>query len=234
MRNPSWRRRRNERGYVLDGFSPWVTGAQRWADYVVVGAVLVEDDRPTPQQILVVVPTGLDGVRTEEPAQLVGVGASHTGRVSFENVSIGDTWILAGPVENVMQHASSVATGGYQTSTLALGLATAALDYLADEASRRSELQSPLGALQVERSRLEHDLFASVEGNPQCSTEQLRQRANSLALRSAQASLAAAKGAGYVAGHPAGRWCREALFFLVWSCPQPVLQANLCELAGIQ
>jgi alkylation response protein AidB-like acyl-CoA dehydrogenase len=62
---------------------------------------------------------------------------------------------------------------------------------------------------------------------------ELRQRANSLALRASQAALAAAKGAGYVAGHPAGRWCREALFFLVWSCPQPVLQANLCELAGI-
>jgi hypothetical protein len=52
-------------------------------------------------------------------------------------------------------------------------------------------------------------------------------------LRSTQAALAAAKGAGYVVGHPAGRWCREALFFLVWSCPQPVLSANLCELAGI-
>jgi len=54
-----------------------------------------------------------------------------------------------------------------------------------------------------------------------------------LALRATQAALASAKGAGYLAGHPAGRWCREALFFLVWSCPAPVLQANLCELAGI-
>jgi hypothetical protein len=27
---------------------------------------------------------------------------------------------------------------------------------------------------------------------------------------------------------------REALFFLVWSCPQPVMQANLCELAGLE
>jgi hypothetical protein len=53
-------------------------------------------------------------------------------------------------------------------------------------------------------------------------------------LRATQAALAAAKGAGYIAHHPAGRWCREALFFLVWSCPQSVLAANLCELAGIE
>ena len=63
--------------------------------------------------------------------------------------------------------------------------------------------------------------------------QEFRARANSLVLRSTQAALAAAKGTGYVEGHPAGRWCREALFFLVWSCPQPVMAANLCELAGI-
>ncbi len=33
---------------------------------------------------------------------------------------------------------------------------------------------------------------------------------------------------------PAGQWCREALFFFVWSCPQSVMAANLCELAGIE
>jgi alkylation response protein AidB-like acyl-CoA dehydrogenase len=56
---------------------------------------------------------------------------------------------------------------------------------------------------------------------------------NDLAMRATQAALATAKGTGYVIGHPAGRWCREALFFLIWSCPQPVMAAHLCELAGI-
>mgnify|MGYP003312524166 CR=1 FL=1 len=76
-------------------------------------------------------------------------------------------------------------------------------------------------------------LILMAEGTKICSGEDLRIRANSLALRASQASLAAAKGSGYVRGHPAGRWCREALFFLVWSCPKPVMTANLCELAGI-
>ena len=55
-----------------------------------------------------------------------------------------------------------------------------------------------------------------------------------LVLRATQGALAAAKGAGYVVGHPVGRWCREALFFLVWSCPQGVMAAALCELAGLE
>jgi hypothetical protein len=66
-----------------------------------------------------------------------------------------------------------------------------------------------------------------------CTTDEIRARANSLVLRLTQAALMAAKGTGFVAGHPVGRWCREALFFLVWSCPQPVLAANLCQWASL-
>jgi hypothetical protein len=77
------------------------------------------------------------------------------------------------------------------------------------------------------------DLLSVVRGDSRCTKESIRQRANTFVLRATQAALSAAKGTGYVAGHPAGRWCREALFFLVWSCPQPVAAANLCELAGI-
>jgi hypothetical protein len=125
-------------------------------------------------------------------------------------------------------------TGGHETSTLAIGLAQAAIDYIAGEATRRSDLQEPAAALRAEHSRLLDDLVGVARGEASCSKESLRQRANSLVLRASQAALAAAKGSGYVVGHPAGRWCREALFFLVWSCPQPVAAANLCELAGIE
>jgi hypothetical protein len=45
--------------------------------------------------------------------------------------------------------------------------------------------------------------------------------------------LAASKGAGFVAGHPAERAVREAMFFLVWSCPQPVVSAALREFACV-
>ena len=67
--------------------------------------------------------------------------------------------------------------------------------------------------------------------------ESIRQRANSLVIRAAQASLGAAKGAGFVHGHPAERAVREAMFFLVWSCPQPVVESTLkalmCQGSGL-
>jgi alkylation response protein AidB-like acyl-CoA dehydrogenase len=141
--------------------------------------------------------------------------------------------VLAGPVENVMQSGLAARTGGLQTSALALGVADRALELLESEARKREDLRPPAEALRGEWRELVNDMLALASDVARCSPESLRQRANSHVLRAAQAALAACKGAGYVAAHPAGRLCREALFFLVWSCPQPVTSAHLCELAGL-
>jgi alkylation response protein AidB-like acyl-CoA dehydrogenase len=154
--------------------------------------------------------------------------------VNCQRVFVPEKYLLAGPIDDVMKQGAGARTGGLQTSTLAVGLADAALSFLEQETLLRRDLTNPAAALRSEWTQTRDDLLALAEGENICTTESLRARANSLALRAAQASLAAAKGAGYVVGHPAGRWCREALFFLVWSCPQPVMAANLCELAGIE
>ncbi len=232
LATPVLQAERVEGGFVLDGFSPWVTGAAH-AEHVVTGATLMENRNPTEQQLLVALPMDLPGASAGDPAQLVGLSASHTGQVICDNVFVEEQWLLAGPIENVMSLGSGAGTGGHQTSTLAVGLARAAIDFIESESARRAELGVPLDALRQDYDEVYASLLAVVRGEPSCSTETLRQRANSLVLRATQAALVTAKGAGYVQGHPVGRWCREALFFLVWSCPQPVVNANLCELAGI-
>jgi alkylation response protein AidB-like acyl-CoA dehydrogenase len=214
-------------GFVLDGFSPWVTGAKH-AEHVVTGAEL--DDG---KQTLVLLPTNLQGVSVDEPTRLMALSASHTGAVRCEHVRLSREWLLAGPIENVMAHGAGAGTGGLQTSTLAVGLANSAISYLESEARKRADLAEPTAALRAEQQRVERLVLSLAADVPACSKEDLRLAANQLALRSTQAALTAAKGSGYVAGHPAGRWCREALFFLVWSCPQPVAAAALCELAGL-
>jgi alkylation response protein AidB-like acyl-CoA dehydrogenase len=218
-------------GFRLNGMSPWVTGGAA-ADVIVLAATMV-DEPDDERQLLMAVPTDLPGVSVAPPLDLVGVTASSTGPVHLTDVEVSDEWLIAGPVRHVMASGVGASTGGYETSTLAIGLAKAAIDFLADEATRRADLQQPAAALEEEQRILFTALLATAHGEAGYSKESLRQRANSLALRATQASLAAAKGSGYVVGHPAGRWCREALFFLVWSCPQPVAAANLCELAGI-
>jgi alkylation response protein AidB-like acyl-CoA dehydrogenase len=224
---PVLRAQETAAGLVLDGYSPWVTGAE-FAQQIVLGATLADG-----KQILVAMPTDLPGVRIEPAPQLVGLAASRTAPVCLDRVRVPRQWLLAGPMPEIMTQKSGANTGGLQTSALAIGLATAALRYLQSQSRERMHLVDPAEALIAERDQLEADMLALAGGTRVCTRDELRTRANSLALRASQAALAAAKGAGYVVGHAAGRWCREALFFLVWSCPQGVAQANLCELAGL-
>ncbi|WP_153557256.1 acyl-CoA dehydrogenase family protein [Roseimaritima sediminicola] len=215
-------------GYRLEGFSPWVTGAAH-ADLLVVGASAADGT-----QILAAVPCDQDAVRPAEPIPLVALSSSCTGRVDFSGAVVPAENILAGPVADVMRTGQGGNTGGLQTSTLAIGLARAAADYLLEQAAGRAELADVAGRLDADVSAAERRLLDAAEGHPNCDLGELRGQANRLVLRATQAALTAAKGAGFVADHPVGRWCREALFFLVWSCPQPVAQAHLCELVGLQ
>jgi len=212
---------------VLDGYSPWVTGAE-YAQWIVIGAT-VDDGR----QVLLAVPRDVAGVIVEPPLKLVGISASQTGPLRFEQAVVPRQWLLAGPTENIMDSGIGAKSGGLQTSTLAAGLADAAISFVERESPQRQELAAVGRSLRSQWTCLCDDLLQVAGGAGVCSNEQLRTRANSLVLRATQSALAAAKGAGYVVGHPVGRWCREALFFLVWSCPQGVLQAGMCELAGI-
>ncbi|MGV3486187.1 MAG: acyl-CoA dehydrogenase [Planctomycetaceae bacterium] len=214
-------------GYRLNGMSPWVTGASK-ADYIVMAATL-DDGR----QLLANVPTDLAGVDCGPGTELVALSASRTDRVTLADVYVDKQMLIAGPMHDVMGSGTGAGTGGLQTSTLAAGLSRAAVGYLLAEAGKRPDLRPIADQLDQQTQSLCEALIEAASGLT-CDANELRGRANRLVMRTTQAAMAAAKGAGYVATHPVGRWCREALFFLVWSCPQPVAREHLCELAGIE
>jgi len=218
----------NANGFILNGASPWVTGGA-FADVIVVGAVL-----PDGRQIMAAVDRESPGVLPHPGSDLVALSSSCTDRVELDSVFVPVHDVIAGPVNDVLKSHAGGGAGGLQTSTLAIGLSWAAAKYLASESTKRAELGPIADKLNVDCESLQRDLF-DLAGQKEASITagELRQRANSLVLRSTQAALSAAKGAGFLATHPAGRWATEAMFFLVWSCPQPVATANMCELAQL-
>ncbi len=228
LKRPVLAARETAGGFALHGMSPWVTGVPHASVYV-IGATL-DDGR----EILAAVPADLEGVRPGPGIDLIALTSSCTDQLEFDDVRIDAAMILAGPIEEVMSRGTGGTTGGLQTSTLAIGLARAAIGFLKDESSRRDDILPAANELIREVNELQSRLLLAAAGEPTCDASEIRGQANRLVMRATQAAMTAAKGAGYVEGHPVGRWCREALFFLVWSCPQPVAQAHLCELAGIQ
>jgi hypothetical protein len=133
-----------------------------------------------------------------------------------------------------MAHTSAAGTGGLETSALALGQARAAVEALHRETLGRSDLGESVEALAELWCSAWDDMNASALSLKDApSSAKVRAQANSLVLRATQAYLTARKGTGFLRTEPAQRWARQALFFLVWSCPGPVAQANIRDLAGI-
>jgi alkylation response protein AidB-like acyl-CoA dehydrogenase len=208
---------------ILNGRMPWVTGAAN-ADHFVTGAVC-EDGR----QVLLVVPRCVTGVEIGPPLELMALQGSLTAEVRCDNVALDRKWLLAGPAERVM--AGGRGAGGLETSALALGLARAAIDYLRGESDKRPEWRTAAETSEQSWRELHEQMhqLAGAGGSAEDAAK-LRARANALVLRVTQTALAASKGTGFLRTHPAQRWARQALFFLVWSCPRPALDATLTYL----
>jgi alkylation response protein AidB-like acyl-CoA dehydrogenase len=211
-------------GVRLDGVMPWVTGAPQ-ADHFLTGVVL-DDGR----QMLLVVPRDAAGMSVGPPMELMALEGSLTAEVRCRDVRLESKWILAGPAERVL--AGGRGAGGLETSGLALGLAKSAISYLQKEAEKRAEWQNRATKCAENWQALQEQLRRLArEGADTHAASHLRAKVNTLVLRATQFALAAAKGTGFVRSHPAQRWARQALFFLVWSCPAPALDATLTCLA---
>ena len=194
-------------GWRLDGLCPWVTGADACHTFFVVR-------------------TDARGILIDPPLELLALSGTRTAVVHFAGVCQAH---LITPPERTLAR-----TGGLATTALALGAARAAIRVVAGEANRRDGLAPVAAGLAAELASLLDRLGrAAREGIEPDDRDVLRGDANGLVLRTGQAALTASKGAGFVRGHPAERLVRESLFFLVWSCPQAVSSALLCELAGL-
>lgn len=203
----------------LDGLCPWVTGADE-ADTIVTGAATAAGER-----LFFVVPVADPGLSVEPPMQMLALSASRTSAVRMQAVR---------PAAVLAAAADAPRSGGLATTALALGATRAAARLIAAEGETRPHLRPVAENLLAEAAALAGRLReAAVSGIEITARDRLRGDANGLVTRSAQAALTAAKGAGFVRGHPAERLARESLFFLVWSCPPAVSTSLLCELAHV-
>jgi butyryl-CoA dehydrogenase len=143
------------------------------------------------------------------------------------NFEIEQELILAGPTERVL---GPVGGGGLETSNLALGLAIAATELLERESAKREDVVPVAERYRKATESANRRLHAAAAATLPETTMAIRVECTRLALRATQTLLLIAKGGGFVTPHPAQRLARQALFFLVWSCPRPVAAGVLDDL----
>jgi alkylation response protein AidB-like acyl-CoA dehydrogenase len=205
------------RGGRLQGIVPWATGASK-AKYIVVGAV---SDRG---QVLLALPSDAKGVTIDPPLPLVALADTWTSSIRCDEVPIADEMMLLGPSDNVM--ALRRKSVPIPQAFLALGHSRGALDLIGRHDSDRGRKLVERFGEQVEALHA-RVLDACRENADPALVPLVRGQCNDLALRITHAAVALYKGTALLLSHPAQRLAREAMFLLVWSCPDPVIDCTV-------
>ncbi|HEX3356765.1 MAG TPA: acyl-CoA dehydrogenase family protein [Tepidisphaeraceae bacterium] len=221
--------RRSEGGWILNGLIPWSTGADR-SRFIVAGAMVEDSSSNSIRQILFMLSTSTAGVMIDPPMSLVALQSSHTGSVRCEEVFVEDRFVLIESAQSVMGRKKTVPLG---QAFLAMGLCRAGVDLIDEHQSDLARdssqtFQSQLGDL---RERVLRYCDPNQQPDP-VEGPRLRGECNDLALRITHAAVAIYKGTALLHGHPAQRLAREAMFLLVWSCPNPVIDCTVQLLAA--
>ena len=192
------------------------------AELIVAGAALEDGG-----QILFLLEAQAGGVTIEPAMQLVSLRASLTSSIVLKDVVVGDQWLLRGPVEKALVRRNKSLELGQ--TFLATGLCLSALDLIGEHRSEAARDAGGRFAEQLETLR-EEIKELSRPGNEKAAAEaspRIRGACNELAVRMTHAGVALYKGTGLLVDHPAQRLAREAMFLLVWSCPNPVIDCTV-------
>jgi alkylation response protein AidB-like acyl-CoA dehydrogenase len=161
--------RRDGDEYVLSGDKQWITNGERAGVYVVF-AKTDPDDPGSITQFLV--PADFDGVEVGRKEEKLGLRASDTTGMHFEDVRLPAEYRLT-PEGEGLSAAFRILTGGrIGIASQAVGLAQAAFDEAAAYAADREQFDRPIGEIQSIRHK-----FAEMATKLQASRLLVREAA---------------------------------------------------------
>ena len=210
--------------FMLNGLVPWATGADQ-CDFIVVASAVADGG-----QLLFALPRDLAGVSIDPPEPLVALSASRTTSIQLKNVALPKSQVLTGPDAQVLANRRKGVPIGQ--SFLALGLCRSALNLIREHRSARAETIGNEFEQQLILLREKVLNYAKSERPDPAIAPSLRGACNELAVRLTHAAVALYKGTALRMDHSAQRLAREAMFLLVWSCPDPVIDCTVELLAN--
>lgn len=167
--------------YVINGKKQWITNGQR-AGVVILFAKTDRDDPDTVTQFLV--PKDIDGVEVGKKEDKLGLRASDTTTLIFENARIPAEYRLT-EVGRGLKAAYSILTGGrIAIASQAVGLAQAALDDSVEYAQEREQFGKPIADHQAIAHKLA-DMGTNVQAARLLTRDAARQNEDGIAPQAA-------------------------------------------------
>ena len=138
-------------GYVLNGTKQWITNGERAG----VCVVFAKTDRQDPRSITqFLVPKDLDGVEVGKKEHKLGLRASDTTTLTFDDVRVPEENRLT-EIGRGLSAALEVLTGGrVAIAAQAVGVAQSALDEAVSYSQEREQFDRPISDIQTIRHKL--------------------------------------------------------------------------------
>jgi len=208
--------------YVIDGEKQWITNGERAGVYI----LFAKTDRDDPASITqFVVPGDVDGLSVGDPEEKLGLRASDTTSLTFDDVRIPAENRLT-PEGKGLSAALSILTGGrIGIAAQSVGLAQSAFDRAREYATEREQFDGPIADIQTIRHKIA-DMYAGIQGARALTLDAARadDRNDDSALRASVAKYVASEtamdvtneaiqihgGYGYVSEFPVERFYRDA------------------------
>jgi hypothetical protein len=210
---PAVRATRTDGGWQVDGDLAWLT-SWAFADVFLIGAVAGDD------VVWMLLPLAKTEGVTAGPLELLAMRGTSTVAVHLDAVAVADADVVL--IEPLAEWQERDAERTADVSPAVFGIT--------DECIRRLGGSDPLTA---QLDSLRGRAYAlQDESGPRAERIAVRAEAHALALRASAALVAAGAGRSMLAGNPAQRLAREALFLLVQGQDAEIRAAQLNELCA--
>jgi isovaleryl-CoA dehydrogenase len=222
--------RRVDGGWIANGSKMWITNGQQ-ADVAVV-YMRTEGTGGASPITAFVVERGMDGFRTAQHLDKLGMRGSGTCELLFEDCRIGDDHVLGEPGDGVRVLMSGLDTERLVLSGGPIGIMQAALDLVLPYVRERRQFGQPIGSFELMQGKLA-DMYVGLESSRAFAyrvaaafDDDLEERRSAEAAacllhaseRAVDVSLEAIQalgGAGYLNESGAGRLLRDAKLYTI-------------------
>ncbi|REK53859.1 MAG: acyl-CoA dehydrogenase [Geobacillus sp.] len=147
--------------YVINGEKCWITNAQ-YSRQVIVTAVTGKDERGKNIISAIIVPTDAPGFTIRSNYDKMGVRASNTCELVFENVRVPKENVLGDPKKGFKQFLHTLDGGRISIAALAVGIAQAAFEKAFQYAKERVQFGQTISKFQAIQFKLA-DMAMEIE-----------------------------------------------------------------------